>query len=50
MAWVIDRSNLRAEQGFVIRGGAASDHSGHNVANAGYLNGDGIDGLVVEAH
>ncbi|CAC9446539.1 RTX toxins and related Ca2+-binding proteins, partial [uncultured Gammaproteobacteria bacterium] len=36
--------------GFVIIGESARDHSGHSVSNAGDVNGDGLDDLIVGAY
>jgi hypothetical protein len=35
--------------GFVINGESAYDYSGHSVSNAGDVNGDGLDDLIVGA-
>ena len=43
---VQDSSN---DDGFVISGAAASDHSGRSVSSAGDVNGDGLDDLIVGA-
>jgi Ca2+-binding RTX toxin-like protein len=45
----IDLSALEPEQGFIIQGDAAGDSAGFSVSNAGDVNGDGIDDLVVGA-
>ena len=36
-------------RGFVINGEAVSDQSGRSVSNAGDVNGDGLDDLIVGA-
>ncbi|MEI2578508.1 integrin alpha [Scytonema sp. PRP1] len=36
--------------GFVINGEAAYDSSGHSVSNAGDINGDGLDDLIIGAY
>jgi hypothetical protein len=38
------------QRGFVINGEAVSDYSGHSVSNAGDVNGDGLDDLIVGAY
>jgi Ca2+-binding RTX toxin-like protein len=40
---------LTPEQGFVIFGANADDHSGHSVSSAGDVNGDGFDDLIIGA-
>lgn len=42
-------SDLNGNNGFAIHGNAASDYFGESVSNAGDLNGDGIDDLVIGA-
>jgi hypothetical protein len=39
-----------AQRGFVINGEVAGDYSGHSVSNAGDVNGDGLDDLIVGAY
>ena len=46
---VIDLESLSASDGFIIQGDAASDYAGISVSNAGDVNGDGIDDLIVGA-
>ena len=46
---VIDLTNLRAQQGFIIQGDAANDRLGESVSSAGDVNGDGFDDLIVGA-
>ncbi|PTQ87734.1 integrin alpha [Nitrosomonas ureae] len=43
----IDLSSLNGSNGFRLDGEAAGDHSGDSVSNAGDVNGDGIDDLIV---
>jgi Ca2+-binding RTX toxin-like protein len=45
----IDLRNLASSDGFVIQGDKAGDFAGTEVANAGDVNGDGIDDLIVGA-
>ncbi len=45
----IDLTTLAASDGFVIQGDAAFDQAGVSVSNAGDVNGDGIDDLIVGA-
>ncbi|CAC9996966.1 hypothetical protein formerly called flagellar hook-length control protein FliK, partial [uncultured Gammaproteobacteria bacterium] len=39
-----------AQRGFVINGELVRDYSGHSVSNAGDVNGDGLDDLIVGAY
>ena len=48
-AQVIDLTNLAASDGFIIQGDAGGDQAGGTVSNAGDINGDGIDDLIVGA-
>jgi hypothetical protein len=45
----IDLANLTAEQGFVITAAAAGDNAGYSVSDAGDVNGDGLDDVIVSA-
>ncbi len=45
----LDLTNLTATDGFRIIGDAAGDRTGFSVSNAGDVNGDGIDDLIVGA-
>jgi hypothetical protein len=45
-----DLSSLNGMNGFVINGEATYDNSGHSVSNAGDINGDSIDDLIIGAH
>ncbi len=45
----IDLTSLSASDGFIIIGDAADDYTGGSVSNAGDVNGDGIDDLIVGA-
>jgi hypothetical protein len=36
--------------GFVIKGESENDYSGYSVSNAGDVNGDGLDDLIVGAY
>ncbi len=49
-ARVIDLTNLAAAEGFIIQGDGARDNAGRSVSNAGDVNGDGIDDVIVGAH
>jgi hypothetical protein len=49
MTFSINLSSLSGSNGFRLDGGAASDNSGHSVSNAGDVNGDGFDDLIVGA-
>lgn len=48
-AQVIDLTDLAAIDGFIIQGDMAFDIAGNSVSNAGDVNGDGIDDLIVGA-
>jgi Ca2+-binding RTX toxin-like protein len=48
-AAVIDLSTLTASEGFIIQGDAAYDRAGRSVSNAGDINGDGYDDMIVGA-
>ncbi|MDF5739469.1 integrin alpha [Nostoc sp. S13] len=45
----LNLSSLNGTNGFIINGIAASDYSGSSVSNAGDINGDGIDDLIIGA-
>ncbi len=45
----VDLSSLDGSNGFKLSGGAASDYSGHSVASAGDVNGDGFADLIIGA-
>ena len=45
----LDLTALESDQGFVIHGINAGDHSGDAVSGAGDFNGDGVDDLIVGA-
>ncbi|MEP0949558.1 integrin alpha [Leptolyngbya subtilissima] len=47
---VFNLSTLNGSNGFVINGIDGFDHSGYSVSNAGDINGDGIDDLVIGAY
>src|SRR5262249_48892725 len=46
----IDLSSLDGSTGFKLSGAAAYDYSGHSVASAGDVNGDGFADLIVGAY
>ena len=46
----LDLSNLDGSNGFRLDGEAEFDHSGISVSNAGDVNGDGLDDLIIGAH
>ncbi|MEH2369399.1 beta strand repeat-containing protein [Nostoc sp.] len=46
---VFNRSSLNGSNGFVINGIDADDLSGNSVSNAGDINGDGFDDLIIGA-
>ncbi|MBD2113716.1 MULTISPECIES: beta strand repeat-containing protein [Cyanophyceae] len=46
---VLNLSDLNGSNGFVITGIAADDNSGFSVSNAGDINNDGIDDLIIGA-
>ena len=47
----IELSNIEAGQGgFVINGVSVGDQSGYSVSNAGDVNGDGLDDLIIGAY
>ncbi|SFF14635.1 integrin alpha [Nitrosomonas sp. Nm166] len=46
----LDLSSLDGNNGFRVDGEAADDHSGHSVSNAGDVNGDGFDDVIVGAY
>ena len=49
VASVINLSELDGSQGFVIEGANEGERSGYSVSNAGDINGDGINDLVIGA-
>ena len=46
---VIDLTSLSAAEGFIIQGDAENDQAGYSVSNAGDINGDGYDDIIVGA-
>ena len=46
---VLDLANMAADRGFVVNGVSADDASGHSVSDAGDVNGDGVDDLIIGA-
>jgi RTX calcium-binding nonapeptide repeat (4 copies)/FG-GAP repeat len=46
---ILDLSKLNGRNGFRINGFTVNDHSGYSVSNAGDVNGDGIDDLIIGA-
>lgn len=49
-AATLDLGSLNGSAGFRLDGAAAGDHAGSSVSNAGDVNGDGIDDLIIGAH
>jgi hypothetical protein len=50
-ATIVDKSAIAAGTGgFVINGESEGDWSGYSVSNAGDVNGDGLDDLIVGAY
>ena len=47
---IVELSDLSGPDGFAINGAGNSDQSGNAVGNAGDVNGDGIDDLIVGAY
>jgi len=45
-----DLSSLDGSNGFILRGVSASSASGRSLSDAGDINGDGIDDIIVAAH
>jgi len=45
----VDLSQLDGDNGFIIKGIDADDFSGYSVSNAGDINGDGIDDVIIGA-
>ena len=45
----LELSSLNGSNGFVLKGIAAYDNSGHSVSGAGDINGDGFDDLIIGA-
>jgi len=46
---VVELANLNGSNGFVLNGVAENDNSGHSVSQAGDVNGDGIDDIIIGA-
>ncbi|SOC47001.1 FG-GAP repeat protein [Rhizobium subbaraonis] len=47
---IMDLATLTASEGFVIQGSAAEDFAGISVSDAGDINGDGFDDIIVGAN
>ena len=45
----LELSSLNGSNGFILKGIAAYDNSGHSVSGAGDINGDGFDDLIIGA-
>ncbi len=45
----LDLSTLNGSNGFVLKGIDINDFSGHSVSDAGDINGDGFDDLIINA-
>ena len=46
----LDRADLNGTNGFVLLGADPTDRAGNSVSNAGDVNGDGIDDLIIGAN
>ena len=46
----IELSSLDGSTGFTLNGVAANDRAGYSVANAGDVNGDGVDDIIIGAY
>ncbi|MEQ1743610.1 MAG: integrin alpha, partial [Candidatus Nitrotoga sp.] len=49
MTFSINLSSLNGSNGFRLDGEAAGDYSGRSVSNAGDVNGDGFDDVIIGA-
>jgi hypothetical protein len=46
---VVELANLDGSNGFALNGVSAEDNSGHSVSQAGDVNGDGVDDIIIGA-
>jgi len=49
-AFTFNLSDLNGSNGFALNGSASGDRAGRSVSNAGDINGDGIDDLIIGAY